>query len=117
MSKVVRELEIDKKITYGRGLVLLFHGMSGTGKTMLANGVATKLKRKILLINFPTLGGNSAGNIIKLIFREAKIHNAIVFFDECEALFQSRNHGSHNVNMLLTELERHEGLSILATNR
>jgi SpoVK/Ycf46/Vps4 family AAA+-type ATPase len=84
---------------------------------MLANGVATKLNRKILLINFPTLGGNSAGRIIKLIFREAKIHNAIIFFDECESLFQSREKGSSNVNMLLTEIERHDGLSILATNR
>jgi hypothetical protein len=76
-----------------------------------------KLNRKILLINFPTLGENTAGNIIKLIFREAKIHNAIIFFDECESLFKSRESGIHNVNMILTELERHEGLSILATNR
>jgi SpoVK/Ycf46/Vps4 family AAA+-type ATPase len=97
--------------------VLLFHGLSGTGKTMLANGIASKLNKKILLINFPTLGANSAGHIIKLIFREAKIHNAIIFFDECESLFQTRERGSANVNMILTELERHEGLSIMATNR
>jgi SpoVK/Ycf46/Vps4 family AAA+-type ATPase len=84
---------------------------------MLANAIATKLQRKILLINFPTLGTNNAGAIIKLIFREAKIHNAVIFFDECESLFQSRDLGSRNVNMILTELERHDGISILATNR
>lgn len=114
---VQKNLEIDKKITYGRGMALLFYGTSGTGKTMLANAIATKLGRKVLLINFPTLGMNNADLIIKLIFRESKIHNAIIFFDECESLFQSREKGSMNVNMILTELERHDGLSIMATNR
>ena len=85
---------------------MLFHGSSGTGKTMLANAVATKLKQKILLINFPYLGTNEAGAIIKLIFREAKIHNAIIFFDECESIFKSRDKGSPQINMILTELER-----------
>jgi hypothetical protein len=53
-----------------------------------------------------------------MVFREARIHNAIVFFDECEALFASRaTTGSTSVNTLLTEMERFEGLAILATNR
>eukprot|EP00736_Rhodelphis_marinus_P011452 Rmarinus@m.20401 len=72
----------------------------------------------MLLINFPSLGVNEAGKMIKLIFREAKIHDAVLFFDECESIFKSREKDScHSVNMLLTELERHDGLSILATNR
>jgi SpoVK/Ycf46/Vps4 family AAA+-type ATPase len=114
---VQKNLEIDKKITYGRGMSLLFYGASGTGKTMLANALATKLNRRMLLINFPSLGTNESGAIIKMIFREAKIHNAILFFDECESLFRSRDLGLGNVNMVLTELERHDGLSIMATNR
>jgi len=114
---VQKNLEVDKKLTYGRGMVLLFYGQSGTGKTMMANALATTLGKKVLLINFPYLGFNEAAQIIKLIFREAKIHDAILFFDECESIFMSREKGSHQVNMLLTELERHDGLSILATNR
>ena len=53
-----------------------------------------------------------------MIFREAKIHNSIVFFDECESLFLSRDkdHASR-VNTLLTELEHYDGICILATNR
>ena len=61
---------------------------------------------QVLLINFPSLGSMSAGENFKFIFREAKINDAILFFDECEAIFESREKGSHDVNMLLTEIER-----------
>ena len=53
-----------------------------------------------------------------LTCREAKIHDALLFFDECEAIFEDREkHGSNHVNMLLTEVEKHEGIIIMATNR
>ena len=61
---------------------------------------------QVLLINFPSLGSMSAGENFKFIFREAKINDAILFFDECEAIFESREKGSHQVNLLLTEIER-----------
>ena len=61
---------------------------------------------QVLLINFPSLGSFSAGENFRFIFREAKINDAILFFDECEAIFESREKGSHDVNMLLTEIER-----------
>lgn len=51
------------------GLVLLFHGTSGVGKTMMANAVAKHVQRKVLLINFPSLGSNQAGEVIRFIFR------------------------------------------------
>ena len=69
------------------------------------------------MINFPSLGANSAGAILKLVFREAKIHDAVLFFDECESIFMDRTKGNMQVNTVLTELERHEGLCVLATNR
>ncbi|GFR47899.1 hypothetical protein Agub_g9646, partial [Astrephomene gubernaculifera] len=101
----------------GCGLVLLFHGASGVGKTMMANAVAKHVGKKVLLINFPSLGGNQSGEIVRFIFREAKIHDALLFFDECESIFEDRERGSHAVNMLLTEVERYDGISIMATNR
>jgi SpoVK/Ycf46/Vps4 family AAA+-type ATPase len=112
-----RNLELNKKMSYGRGMVLLFYGPSGTGKTMMANALAALIGKKVLMINFPALGANSAGAILKLVFREAKIHDAILFFDECESIFMDRTKGNLQVNTVLTELERHEGLCILATNR
>jgi len=100
------------------GAVLLFHGPSGTGKTLLANALAAMLGKKVLLVNFPQLGNNSAGAVAKMLFREATIHNALIFFDECESVFQTRDKDpSYRVNTLLCEIERHQGIVVLATNR
>lgn len=114
VKEAIVELEVDKSITYGTGQCILFYGASGTGKTMLANAIATKLKKKILLVHYPSLSKD--GNL-KVIFRECKIHNAILFFDECEQIFLSRKLGGGDlITTILTEIERHEGLCILSTN-
>ena len=64
------------------------------------------LLKQVLLINFPSLGAMKADDNFKFIFRESKINDAILFFDECEAIFESREKGAHQVNLLLTEIER-----------
>jgi len=107
---------LDSIIPYGAGIVLLFYGPSGTGKTMLAEALGTHLKKKILLVNLPSLGF-SGDDVLRYLFREAKVNNAILFFDECESIFQSRENGGSEITSLLTEIERHDGIVILATNR
>ncbi|KJE90794.1 hypothetical protein CAOG_02039 [Capsaspora owczarzaki ATCC 30864] len=115
-KKLRKRLGFDE-LVQGAGILLMFYGKSGTGKTMLANALASHLGKRILLINFPSLG-SQPDQVIKFIFREAKLTDAILFFDECEALFKSRElGGSSNINLLLTEIEQHGGLSIMATNR
>ena len=60
--------------------MLLFHGASGVGKTMMANAVAKHVSRKVLLINFPSLGSNEAGTAICFIFRSAPCLLALALF-------------------------------------
>ena len=43
--------------------------------------------------------------LLRFLFREAKIHNAVLFFDECEMLFESRDtRSSTTLGLMLTEV-------------
>ena len=43
--------------------------------------------------------------LLRFLFREAKIHNAVLFFDECESLFESReNRTNPSLGIMLTEV-------------
>ena len=114
---------LDKSISYGNSLVILLCGKSGTGKTMTVNAIAYELKKKVLLVDFNSLtnkkdGGGDLEVDLKGLFRESKMSNTVLFFDECEVIFKSRNLGSERLlNSLLTEIERHEGIVFMATNR
>ena len=112
----LKRSQLNEVVPYGGGMVLLFHGESGTGKTMFANGLAAKLGKKVLLVNFPTIGEMTSDESLKFLIREAKLHNAVLFFDECDGIFRDRE-GNPGISLLLTELERHDELVILATNR
>lgn len=114
---------LEDTISYGAGLVLLLCGASGTGKTMTVNAVAHHLKKRVLLVDFPSLQGKRQEGVetdadLRGLFREAEMSNAVLFFDECETIFKQRDMGGDRLlNALLTEIERYEGIVFLATNR
>jgi SpoVK/Ycf46/Vps4 family AAA+-type ATPase len=111
-----RATGLDRIVSYGNGMVFLLSGPSGTGKTMFANALANHLGKRLLLVNFPQLGYNNSDEAYKFLVREARIHDAILFFDECEQIFEDRalNPG---ISLILSEIERHDGIVVLATNR
>ncbi len=111
------EWGFDELIQYGRGALMLFHGPPGTGKTMTAHGVAHHLGRRVLNVDIPTfINANESQRFLPGLFREARLHDAVLFFDECDALFESRRRGNTLMTLLLTEIERFEGVAVLATN-
>lgn len=111
------EWGFDEIISYGKGILMLFYGKPGTGKTMMAHAVAHEMGMRVLNVDIPTfINHYDAQRFLPALFREAKMQNAILFFDECEALFATRAHGNPLMTMLLTEIERFEGVAILATN-
>lgn len=118
--KLRKDVGLDDIVRYGKGLTMLFHGRSGTGKTMLANAIANHLGRKLLVVDFASLNNSkfSGAEAFKVIFRESTIHRAIVFFDECDEILESRDRsGKGTVALALREMESFDGILILASNR
>ena len=110
---------LDDVIAHGSGLVLMFCGVSGTGKTLMVNALAAHLQKRVLLVNFKTLYHQGEGheedgsNVLKL-FREAEMSDAVLFFDECESLFAQRGSGgSSELTALLTAMERRSVMTCL----
>ncbi len=108
---------LDRTITYGRGSFLLFSGPPGTGKTLTAHAVAHRLGKRVLSVDIPTLVEHVDNmRLLPGLFREARLREAVLFFDECETFFESRRRGNQLMTLLLTELERFDGIAVMATN-
>ena len=108
---------IDEVIRYGRGTFILLAGPPGTGKTLTAHAIAARLGRRLLAVDLPAIAARIENQqILPGLFREARMRGAVLFFDECETLFADRRRGNDLMTMLLTELERYDGIAVLATN-
>lgn len=112
-----------------RGLVGLFHGPPGTGKTMAAQVVAWEMGVDLYRIDCGTVVSKYIGETSKnlgAIFARARQIDAVLFFDEADALFSRRTdpkdsndrHANADTTQLLQLVEgKFEGTALLATNR
>jgi hypothetical protein len=116
---------LESIVPYGKTVSMLFSGPPGVGKTAAAEAIAHELNKKILVVSYAEIQncfvGETEKNIVR-IFREAAEQEAVLFWDEADAMFYGREQGMRSweirdVNVLLQELERFSGLCILATNR
>jgi len=126
-SQVYDVWGFDRKLSLGKGLNVLFAGPSGTGKTMAAEILANELGLDLYKIDLSTVVSKYIGETEKnlaRIFAEAETSNAILFFDEADALFGRRSEvrDSHDryanieISYLLQKMEEYDGIAILATN-
>src|SRR5256885_16853301 len=112
----------------GLGLAFNFAGPPGTGKTICAEAIAHALGMKLLVVNYAEVESMWVGETPKNIvaaFRAATEQNAVLFFDEADAIAARRSarstvpqerEGNLVVNVLLRELEAFNGVVIFATN-
>jgi SpoVK/Ycf46/Vps4 family AAA+-type ATPase len=127
-SLIFRSWGLGERHTAGRGLTFNFAGPPGTGKTICAEAVAQSLGMKLLVVNYAEAEsmwiGETPKNIASL-FRTAASQNAVLFFDEADAIATRRSTASAlpydremnlTVNVLLRELESFNGIVIFATN-
>ena len=115
MKKVIKKV---------KGLSLLFAGPPGTGKTMTAEAIAKVLGKPIMIVNYAQLENMWVGETeknIEAVFQQASEKDAVLFFDEADAVFHRRGMTiapwtNRDVNVLLNHLENFPGVCILATN-
>jgi hypothetical protein len=125
--RVLIEWGFARKVPYGRGLSVLFSGPPGTGKTMAAQIIARELGVDLYKIDLSGVVSKYIGETEKnlsRIFAAAESSNAVIFFDEADALFGKRTevtdahdrYANIEISYLLQKMEEYDGVVILATN-
>ena len=124
---VLEEWGVGRKLAAGAGVTMLFAGEPGTGKTMAAEVIAAALSLDLYKIDLSTIVSKYIGETeknLERIFSEAQNSNAILFFDEADALFGKRSevrdahdrYANIEISYLLQRMEAYDGVTILATN-
>ena len=109
------------------GIVALFTGEPGTGKTLAAEVIASQVGFALMEVDLSRLVSKWLGETEKhldVVFSEAEASNCVLFFDEADSLFGQRGEVSRGsdryanleVGYLLQRLEHFQGLVILASN-
>jgi len=128
-------LKHEKTLRYDYGLNkrlnpgyrTLFHGESGTGKTLTASLLGKEFGMPVYRIDLSQMISKYIGETEKnlsRIFSRAENKNWILFFDEADALFGKRTstkdshdrYANQGVSYLLQRTESFNGLIILASN-
>jgi hypothetical protein len=124
---VLQEWGYERAVARTQGLKAMFAGESGTGKTMAAQVLANELGLELYRVDLATVVSKYIGETEKnldRIFAAAEGSNAILFFDEADALFGKRSgvsdahdrYANIEVAYLLQKMEGYVGAVILATN-
>ncbi len=108
-------------------IVALFHGDSGTGKTLAAEALAHRLEMPLMVVDVSRVTSKYVGETeqrLDQLFEEAEGFRAVLFLDEADSFFGSRTdisdsndrYANLETNYLLQRIEQFEGIVVLATN-
>jgi SpoVK/Ycf46/Vps4 family AAA+-type ATPase len=111
----------------GHGVVALFAGESGTGKTMSAEVVAADLGMDLYVVDLSGVVDKYVGETeknLERVFTEATGVNGVLLFDEADAVFGKRTavhdardrYANLESAFLLQRIESFDGIAILTTN-
>jgi hypothetical protein len=120
-------LGVTLQSTANPGVRALFVGDSGTGKTLAAAHLATRLNAPLYRVDLAAVMNKYVGESEKnlgMVLDEAAANDVILLLDEADALFGRRSDGGENgerfanmlTNFLLTRIESHPGIVILTSN-
>jgi SpoVK/Ycf46/Vps4 family AAA+-type ATPase len=126
-ERVYHDWRMLERTGQSAGLAILFTGSSGTGKTMAASVVANAAGLDLYRIDLASVVSKYIGETeqnLDRIFSAAHGSNAILLFDEADALMGKRSevkdahdrYANLEVAYLLQKLEEHDGVAILASN-
>lgn len=120
--------EARRLFPQGRGLIALFAGSPGCGKTMAAQVIAAELGLDLFRIDLSVVVskyvGETSQNLERILSRAAQM-DVTLLFDEADALFGKRTeiHDAHDrfantdTGYLLQAIENYPGVALLATNQ
>lgn len=112
---------------YRPGVRALFVGPSGTGKTLAASWLATRLGLPLHRIDIAAVSSKYIGETEKnlaSVFARAEHAQGVLLFDEADALFGQRTEvrdandrfANQQTNYLLQRLEAFDGIALLTSN-
>ncbi|MFO0744441.1 MAG: ATP-binding protein [Myxococcota bacterium] len=126
-DRVLDEWGLGRRMMKGLGLVCLFDGEPGTGKTLAAEVIASELDLPLYAVNVANVVSKWIGETeknLQRIFDDASRNRCVLLFDEADSLFGKRTNversidrfANMEINLLLQLVENHRGLVLLTTN-
>lgn len=127
LYRVQHEWGFQQRISNAAGVSALFAGDSGTGKTLSVQVIAHELGLALYRIDLSAVVSKYIGETeknLRKIFEEARASNAILFFDEADAIFGKRSevkdardrYANIEIAYLLQQIEDYDGVAVLASN-
>ena len=125
---VLDEWGLRRRYPYGRCVSVLMSGPPGTGKTMTAQVLASRLGLELYKVDLSQIVDKYIGETekrLRQVFDQAEKSNMILFFDEADALLGKRSevkdskdkYANTEVAYLLQRMEEYHGIVLMATNQ